>query len=84
MAESVIPEQEFLLDTSRIEGEVDQHDIGGVINDHERTFVPAGGIKPEDLAQALRIEHPESKYPGFSVIFEVVKERVVVSITPKV
>lgn len=66
MPETIEIEEEGLLDTSTIpEG---SEDAGNIV-DNGRVFVPASGIKANDLAQALYLKHTADKYPGYVVSF---------------
>lgn len=66
MSETNEIEEEGLLDTSTIpEG---REDAGNIV-DHGRVFVPASGIKANDLAQTLYLKHTADKYPGYAVSF---------------
>lgn len=70
-----------MLDTSIITGDLET--APGTIADDERIFVPAAGISPEELAEALREEHTPEKYPGFDILFRVVGRRVMAIIKKK-
>jgi len=81
MSDTIEIEEEGLLDTSRVKRDPEAHDE--VIADDEKVFIPAAGVSAESLMQALRQKHTEDKYPGFSIIFRVVKNRVMVIIDEK-
>lgn len=81
MSNTIELEEEGLLDTSRVQG--DSETDGEAIADDEKVFIPAAGVSAKSLMEALRQKHTEDKYPGFSIIFRVVKNRVIVIIDEK-
>ena len=81
MSDSINTQEHGLLDTSIITGDLET--APGTIADDERIFVPAAGIKSEELAEALREEHTPEEYPGFDILFQVVGKRVMSTIKEK-